>query len=192
MMTVGDFTLRARSQCVAFWRRYQRDGSRLVVSMANPGAMCARGLSPLETEFDRTLSAITEAAREGDTLQLTGPQVSLTFKAAPPIARQDITGRWRLSALNGAAPPAGAGPVEITVTDTRIEANACVFSSWRYRQDGTLMEMTPIASAVCERMMSPFEQRFGALMDGLTRATIIREGSLILDSATEQASFQRI
>ncbi|HYC97778.1 hypothetical protein [Brevundimonas sp.] len=49
LMTVGDFTFRARSQCVAFWRRYEREGDRLVVTDANPGAMCARGLSPWET-----------------------------------------------------------------------------------------------------------------------------------------------
>lgn len=191
-MTVGDFTLRARSQCVAFWRRYERNEDRLAVTMANPGAMCARGLSTWETEFDRTLSAVTRAERRDGTLRLTGPGADLTFEAAPPLPREPITGRWRLSRFHGAAPPAGEGPVEITITDGRIDANACVFAGWRYRQDGSQMEMTPADDAVCERMTTPFERRFGAFMDGVTRATIVQGGSLILDSAAEQVQFDRI
>ncbi|GAA0867619.1 hypothetical protein GCM10009116_01180 [Brevundimonas basaltis] len=35
-MTVGDFTFRARSQCIAFWRRYDWQGRRLLVAPANP------------------------------------------------------------------------------------------------------------------------------------------------------------
>jgi hypothetical protein len=192
LMTVGDFTFRARSQCIAFWRRYEREGDRLVVTNANPGAMCARGLSPWETEFSRTLSTVTRSERINGTLRLTGPEASLTFEAAPPLPRQDITGRWRLQVFHGAAPPAVEAPVEITITEGRIDANACVFSGWRYRRDGTLMEVTPADGSVCERMTSPFEQRFGAFMDRVTRATIVQDGSLILESAAEQVEFDRV
>lgn len=192
LMTVGDFTLRARSQCVAFWRRYEREGDRLVVTETNPGAMCARGLSSWETEFGRTLSAVTRAERHDGTLRLTGPDASLTFEAAPPMPRQDITGRWRLHAFHGVAPPAGEGPIEITITDGRIDANACVFAGWRYRRDGTLMEVTPTAAAVCERTTTPWEQRFGAFMDRVSRATLIEGGALILDSPLEQVEFRRV
>lgn len=191
-MTVGDFTFRARSQCVPFWRRYERAGDRLVIADLNPGAMCARGLSAWETEFSRTLSAVTAAERRDDLLRLTGPDASLTFEAAPLLPAQDISGRWRLQFFHGAAPPAGEGPVEITIADGRIEANACVFSGWRYRQDGPLLEITPGAGAVCERTLTPFEQRFGTFMDRVTRATIVQDGSLILDSAAEQVEFDRI
>jgi hypothetical protein len=191
-MTVGDFTFRAQSQCIAFWRRYEREGDRLVVTGANPGAMCARGLSAWETEFGRTLSAMTRAERINGTLRLTGNGASLTFETAPPLPREPITGRWRLQFFHGAAPPTGEAPIEITITDGRIDANACVFSGWRYRRDGTLMEVTPANGAVCERMTSPFEQRFGAFMDRVTRATVIRDGSLILDSAAEQVEFDRV
>jgi hypothetical protein len=192
VMTVGDFSFRARSQCVAFWRRYERNGDRLVVTDANPGAMCARGLSAWEVEFSRTLSAVTRAERENGALRLTGPGASLSFEAALPQRPEPITGRWRLQFFHGAAPPAGEGPIEITIRDGRIDVNACVFSGWRYRQDGTLMEVTPADGAVCERMTSPFEQRFGDFMDRVTRATLIQDGSLILDSAAEQVEFDRI
>ncbi len=191
-MTVGDFSFRARSQCIAFWRTYERQGDRLVVTSANPGAMCARGLSDWEREFDRTLSAITTAGRRGETLTLTGPDASLTFERAPPQPPVDITGRWRLRFFHGAAPPAGEAPIEITIGDGRIEANACVFSGWRYRQDGPLMEVIPGQGAVCERMTSPFEDRFGAFMDGVTRATILEGGALILDSAATQVEFRKV
>lgn len=192
LMTVGDFTFRARSQCIAFWRRYEREGDRLVVTEANPGAMCARGLSAWETEFGRALSAATRAERSDGTLRLTGPGANLTFEAAPPMPRHDITGRWRLHAFHDVAPPAGAEPIEITITDGRIDANACVFDDWRYRQDGTLMEVTPAAGAVCERMTTPWEERFGAFMDRVTRATLIEGGALILDSPLEQVEFRRV
>ena len=191
VMTVGDFTFRARSQCVAFWRRYAHEDGRLVVTQANPGAMCARGLSSWEREFDRTLSAVTGAERHDGTLTLTGPDVRLEFEAAPPQPRQDVTGRWRLRAFQGAAPPAGQ-PIEITISDARIEANACVFAGWRYRQDGALLEVTPAAGPVCERTTSPLEARFQRFMDGLTRATLIEGGGLILDSAAEQVEFERV
>jgi len=191
-MTVGDFTFRARSQCVPFWRRYERAGDRLVVSELNPGAMCARGLSDWETEFSRTLSAATRIELRDGTLRLTGPDASLTFEAAPPLPAQDITGRWRLQFFHGAAPPAGERPVEVTIADGRIDANACVFSGWRYRQDGPLLEITPADGAVCERTLTAFEQRFGSFMDRVTRATLLQDGSLILDSAAEQVEFDRI
>ena len=191
-MTVGDFTLRAQSQCVPFWRRYEWEGGRLVVTGANPGAMCARGLSDWETEFSRTLSAVTGAERRDGGLRLTGPDASLAFEAAPPVPKVDITGRWRLQFFHGAAPPASQPPIEITIADGRIEANECVFSGWRYRQDGPLMEVIPVRAAICERMTSPFEERFGDFMEGVTRATIIRDGSLILDSPSAQVEFRRI
>ena len=191
-MTVGDFTMRARSQCIAFWRRYEWRGDRLVVSAANPGAMCARGLTDWETEFSHTLSAVTGAERRDGGLRLTGPGASLAFEGAPPLPRIDITGRWRLRFFHGAAPPAGEGPVEITITDGRIEADACVFGGWLYRQDGGLMEITPATGPVCERTTTLFEQRFGAFMDRVTRATIIQDGALILDSAAEQVEFRKV
>ena len=191
-MTVGDFTFRARSQCVAFWRRYTREGDQLAVSMANPGAMCARGLSRWETEFDRTLSTVVTAQRRGDSLRLAGPRSTLTFAPAPPEPLTPITGRWRLHILHGSTPPASAAPIEITITRGRIEANACVFSGWHYRQDGPLLEVTPEPGAVCERPTSPFEQNFGAFMSSVIRATIIQGGALILDSPSEQVEFRRI
>lgn len=191
-MTVGDFTLRAQSQCVPFWRRYEWEGGRLVVTGANPGAMCARGLTDREMEFSRTLSAITGAKRRDGVLRLNGPDASLTFEPAPPRPPVDITGRWRLRFFHGAAPPAGETPVEITIADGRIEANACVFAGWRYRQDGPLMEVTPATGPVCERTTTPFEQRFGAFMDRVTRATIVQDGALILDSAAEQVEFRKV
>ena len=111
---------------------------------------------------------------------------------APPLPRLDITGRWRLQAFHGAAPPAGEQPIEITITDGRIDANACVYSGWRYRQDGPLLEVTPADGAVCERTTTPFEDRFGDFMDRVMRATIIQDGSLILDSPLEQVEFDPI
>ncbi|HST92112.1 MAG TPA: META domain-containing protein [Brevundimonas sp.] len=191
-MTVGDSTFRAQSQCIAFWRRYTLTDGRLVVTEANPGAMCARGLSPWETEFGRTLSSMSEATRTDRSLRLAGPAGSLLFDAATPKPKLDFTGRWRLTTFHGARPPAGETPIEITVTEDRITANACVFSSWRYRQDGQLLEITPGREAVCERTLSPAEQRFGAFMDRIDRATIIPDGGLILDSAAEQVEFRRV
>ncbi|SFS83481.1 META domain-containing protein [Brevundimonas viscosa] len=191
-MTVGDFTFRAQSQCVAFWRLYDRQGDRLVVSEANPGAMCARGLSDWETEFSRSLSKATRAERVEETLRLTGPEARLVFEPAPPQPRIDITGRWRLQFFHGAAPPPGSGPVEITISDGRIGANACVFSGWRYRQEGPLLEITSDDGLVCERTLTPFEQRFGSFMDRVIRATLLPDGSLILDSAGEQVEFDRV
>ncbi len=191
-LTIGDFTLRAQSQCVPFWRRYEWDGGRLVVTGANPGAMCARGLTDWETEFSGALSAVTAAERHDDTLRLTGPDASLTFETSPPLPRVDITGRWRLRFFHGAAPPAGQPPIEITIADGRIDANECVFSGWRYRQDGPLMEVTPARAPICERVTSPFEDRFGDFMDRVTRATILRDGALILDSAAEQVEFRKV
>lgn len=191
-MTVGDFTFRAQSQCIAFWRRYEWKEGRLVVTEANPGAMCARGLSPWETEFGRTLSGVTEASRTDGVLRLRGPTGSLLFEAASRGPQESFIGRWRLRFVHGAAPPAGDPPVEITVTDDRITANACVFSGWRYRQDGPLLEVTGLQEPVCERTLTPAEQRFGAFMDRLHRVTILPNGDLILDSPTEQLTFRRV
>jgi hypothetical protein len=191
-LTVGEFSLRARSQCVPFWRRYAWREGRLVVTPDNPGAICARGLSNWETEFDRALSAVTAAERIGDRLRLTGPGADLVFAPLPPVAPTDITGRWRLRFMHGESPPAGAPPLELTVTGDRIEANACVFAGWRYRQDGPLLELTPSQEPVCERTLTAWEQRFGRFMAGVSRATLLPNGALILDSAAEQVEFRRV
>lgn len=191
-MTVGDFSFRARSQCIAIWRRYERSGERLTTSPLNPGAMCARGLSPWETEFGRTLSGVDSAVRAGDLMRLSGPAGELVFEPAPPAPRESFTGRWRLRFAHGASPPADGPPLEIAVTDDRITANACVFAGWRYRQDGRLLEVTPLEAPVCERTLTDFEKRFAAFMRGLNRATITQDGALILDSAAEQFEFRRV
>ena len=52
--------------------------------------------------------------------------------------------------------------------------------------------MTPADGAVCERTTTPFEDRFGDFMDRVMRATIIQDGSLILDSPLEQVEFDPI
>lgn len=191
-MTVGDFSVRAQSQCIAIWRRYEWRENRLALTPLNPGAMCARGLSDWETEFGRTLSGVTAAARVDGRLRLEGAAGTLTFEPAPAAPREPFTGRWRLRFLHGAAPPEGERPLEITVTDDRIAADACVFAGWRYRQDGRLLETTPLEGPVCERTLTPLEQRFSAFMDGLNRATVIESGALILDSAAEQLEFRRV
>lgn len=191
-MTVGDFSFRAQSQCVAIWRRYEWTGDRLVVTPLNPGPVCARGLTSWENEFSRALSGVTSASRSDGLLRLSGEAGLLTFEPAPAPAREGFTGRWRLRFLHGATPPEGERPLEITVTEDAITANACVFAGWRYRQDGRLLEVTEIEAPVCERTRTPMEQRFGAFMKGLNRATIIDGGALILDSASEQLEFRRV
>lgn len=191
-LSVGDFSLRAQSQCIAFWHRYEQGGDRLVVSRLNPGAMCARGLTQWETEFGKTLSSVDTAALTEGKLRLAGGSGELVFDPAPLLPRERFTGRWRLRFVHGAAPPAGEPPLEITVTDDRITTSACVFSGWRYRQDGRLLEVTPLAEPVCERAVSPFEQRFDAFMTALNRATLIQGEALILDSPTEQWEFRRV
>lgn len=191
-MTVGDFSFRAQSQCIAIWRRYERHGDRLVVTALNPGAMCARSLSAWEAEFGRTLSAVTAASRTDGMLRLRGATGDLVFEPALPARRQHFTGRWQLRFVHGASPPPGERPLEITVTDDRIMADACVFPGWRYRQDGRLLEVTPLEEPVCERTLTPSEQRFSAFMRGLNRATLIDSGALILDSASEQLEFRKV
>lgn len=191
-MTVGDFSFQAQSQCVAFWRRYEWRSDRLLVTPVDPGAICARGLSSWETEFSRTLSAVTAADVRNGTLSLSGPETSLTFQPAPPLKRENFTGRWRLRLVHGTALPNGEPPLEITVTEHAITANACVFAGWRYRQDGRLLEITQIEASVCERPLTALETRFAAFMQGLNRATMIQNGTLILDSATEQLEFRRV
>ncbi|MGZ9099435.1 MAG: META domain-containing protein [Brevundimonas sp.] len=191
-MTVGDFSVRAQSQCIAIWRRYEWRENRLTLTPLNPGAMCARGLSDWETEFGRTLSGVTTAARADGRLRLEGAAGTLAFEPAPAAPRERFTGRWRLRFLHGAAPPEGERPLKITVTEDRITADACVFAGWRYRQDGRLLETTPLEAPVCERTLTPLERRFSAFMDGLNRATVIDSGALILDSAAEQLEFRRV
>ena len=191
-MTVGDSSFRAQSQCVAFWRRYEWRAGSLVVTPANPGAMCARGLSPWENEFSRTLSAVTDANVQNGMMRLSGPAANLTFQPAPPLPRESFTGRWRLRSVGGTAPSNAGAPLEITVTDDRITANACVFTGWRYRQDGRLLEVTETQGPVCERTSTELETRFVAFMRDLNRATITQDGTLILDSAAEQVEFSRL
>lgn len=119
-----------------------------------------------------------------------GPTVRA--EPAPAGADASLQGRWRLRAFQGAPAPQGEPPVEIVITADSISANACVFSGWRYRQDGPLVQVTPIDAAICERTVSRFEQQFSDFMREVSRATVGQDGSLILNSAAERVEFERI
>lgn len=188
--SVGATTFRAQSQCVPIWRRYHLEDGVVRMSDLNPGAMCARGLSNWETEFGRALSAVDRAERTSDRLVLTGPDARLVFAAAPSLPQPRFLGRWRLHAVHGQAPPTPS--LEIEVTPDEIRPNVCVLAGWSYLQEGPLLETTPLPNAVCERTLTPEEQRFGAFMDEAHRATVLPNGALILDSPREQFEFRRV
>jgi hypothetical protein len=77
------------------------------------------------------------------------------------------------------------------VTDDRSRRQLRLLAL-RYHQQGAHLEVTPLSSAVCERSLSPLEQRFGAFMDAVSPRHRPPDGQLILDSAPAQAAFARV
>jgi len=193
ILTLGEAVLVGHSQCLGFWRRYQRTGDQISTRAYGPVGMCARGLSEHERAFDQALSRIDRARVEDGRLRLSGPGAELVFTPHALRPPADFTGRWTLTRLDGQPAAAGAPPLTVQVTGDRIRAQSqCVGFLWRYRQTGPMIEtFREDIGPVCERTLSGQEQRFEQLVTGLQDVTLRDDGTLVLTGGLRQAEFRR-
>lgn len=195
-LVVGDVTFRANSQCVGFAWRYERTGEKVALRPDNPGPMCARGLTTWEKDFDRILSAVTDASIVDGMLRLSGAGGDMEFApGAPPVA-VDLKGNWELIRLDADLARADHGlpqgiPVAITGETIRAQSQ-CVIFAWSYRQSGEQVETRPEdAGPVCERTRTEWEQRFARIMDSVNIAHPVNTENLVLAGSAGQAEFRR-
>jgi hypothetical protein len=136
------------SQCVPFFFRYQFDETSIVMRDGYPpGApVCARGLSPIETDLPKIILAAKRAEQRGENaFALIGPAGEAVFvKPAAPVTNPFgnnpdpdewlLWGEWRVTAVNGKA--AEGEPIDVAIGYERIEAYGAGASiGFTYRQE---------------------------------------------------------
>jgi hypothetical protein len=145
------------SQCVPFWFAYRHTGAdgAIAVNDAMPEGIpiCARALTPIETDLPKILlAATTRTTRPDGAIVLSGPAGEAVFAKprsavinpfghSPPSTDMTLWGEWRVAAVNGVAAPTET--VRIAFGFGKAEAyDAILVLAWRYGQP----EMTRVTS----------------------------------------------
>jgi hypothetical protein len=94
----------------------------------------------------------------------------------PPLPEPtSLLGNWVLVSIDGAAPPPGAPPIQVTFTDKEVGARSqCVSFAWLYgMEEGRLRMRVPNRMvAMCARGLSNWERSFEAAMPAADRIGI--------------------
>jgi len=87
--------------CNTYGGTIQINGDSIVISALSMTEMaCQENLMAAEAAFLAALPGVTGAARDGNSLVLSGPQVELRFVLVPPLADVDLVGTtWILDSL---------------------------------------------------------------------------------------------
>lgn len=184
-LLIGRLGIEAVSQCVPF-------GFRLPFPAAAtppparpsdpPEPVCARGLSPAEQAFARTMEAAARVERRGGgRIAFVGPRgdavlerpaapVTNPFQNAPGPGPDLMWGEWRVEAVGGHA--LAGEPIRLLFGRRTVEAmSGCVAMLWRYRQDRDrlALEREGTVGGICERAESPEEAALRAALSGEVR-----------------------
>lgn len=103
-------------------------------------------------------------------------------------------GDWVVDALSGAPPGSHDYPILVTFQAGTVRAQSqCVPFGWRYTLSRTGFATTPDPDPrpVCDRVRSPWEDRFQSVMAAADRAGVRPDGALLISGAGGQALLRR-
>lgn len=175
----------AFSQCISFrFARTPGAAGWTAWAPAEGAAMCARGLTPLETAFQAFLPSITgQTLRTPDTQVMSAPGGEAVFERidADNRATPDLFGPYRVLSVNGAAM---MQPTMIVFGFERVEAiTDCVVQSFQRRYiAATQFAFSPWAPMVpvCERGRSAQEDALARVLNGDVVVTTPANGQFAL------------
>ncbi len=106
--------------CNTYGGTIQVNGASIVISALSMTEMaCQENLMASEAAYLAALPRVTAAARDGNSLVLSGPQVELRYALVPPLADVDLIGTaWILDSLiSGEAVSSTVGEATLTLSD---------------------------------------------------------------------------
>jgi hypothetical protein len=126
-MVFTDGSARVRTGCYSFDSPMTGDidvqtAAFVTTEVSSPQASCM-GLTPDLDTATTSLDEVTDVARDGDSLVLSGDALELSFELVPAVASADLDGSWTLDSIrmSDTAQAFDTGPT-ITIQDGKVSA----------------------------------------------------------------------
>ncbi len=151
---------------------------------------CDEPMMSTEAAYHAALAAVDSAARSGDALTLSGPDVTLRYRFEPPAADMPlIATRWVLETLvdgEVASSTLGEPATLVLLPDgTATGSTGCRSFGASYTLDADRLTLTDLSieKRLCTRELTPQDQQVLAVLSGETTATVSGAGLTL--SATD-------
>jgi heat shock protein HslJ len=182
-LTIDGSQVGGTAACNSFGGKIEIHGSSIVLSELFQTEMACLDdrLMASEAAYMAALSLVTTAARTGDTLVLTGPQVELRFASVPPVANANLVGTvWVLdSVISGEAVSStvgGRATMQLNADGTFATSTGCREITGRYTISGNQLQATidPYDTIACANpvgeqdvhVLKVLSNGFSATIDG--------------------------
>lgn len=150
-LRIDGTTIGGSSGCNQYGGTIEINGSAVTVSVGSMTEMaCQEPRMSLESAFMAALPHVTTAARTGDALALSGPQVELRFELVPPVPNAELIGpTWVLDSLiDGAVTSSvlGEALVEFGTDGSFTGSTGCRLFTATYAAAGDRMTVTDLVT----------------------------------------------
>jgi len=98
-MVFTDGTARIRTGCYAYDSPMTTDIDVQTASYVSPPQASCMALTPDEDRVTTSLDQVTDVARDGDSLVLSGDELELSFALVDAVASADLNGSWTLDSI---------------------------------------------------------------------------------------------
>lgn len=149
-MTIAGSEINGTAACNGYGGVVSIDNGEFVIGEVFSTMMaCEPPVMEIESAFHIGLSAVTDAARAGDTLLLTGPNVELQFELVPPVPTAQLFGTtWVLEAIisgetaSSTHPAAEPATLVFSGDDTFVGGTGCRQLSGQFVVSGDTVQIT--------------------------------------------------
>ncbi len=156
------------------------NGSRITLGQLSMTEMaCDEPMMSAEAAYHAALSKVDSAARSGDTLTLSGSQVSLRYRLEPPVADQPlIATTWQLTSLisgDTASSTLGEPATLRLAPDGSVAGSTgCRSFSARYTVNGDRVSVTDLATdkRLCTRELTDQDELVLSVLSGTFTASV--------------------
>jgi len=161
------------------------DGTHIQIDQLSMTMMaCAAPLMATEAAYQAALAGATTVERSGDTLTLSGTDISLRYQLAQPVANAPLTGtHWVLETLvNGTTASSAvtsSATLELAPDGTATGSTGCRTFTAGYSLTGDRLTLSGLGTQtmLCTREMTPQDQQVVAVLTG--GATVTVSGSTL-------------
>ncbi len=181
-----------RSACNSYFAEVALDGDAVTLGPVGGTEMgCEEPVMTLEGQYWRALERVTSAARDGDTLTLTGAGVLLEFRPVPAVEPAAVVGTtWTLTTLleRDAASSVIARPALLSLqSNGRLSGSTgCRDFRGQWEPRGKKLVIGPLATTrnACGRAAAPQDKHVLAVLAGTVtvgldgRALTLHQGTL--------------
>ena len=187
--------------CNSYGGKLAIDGTTLTLSELIQTEMACQGDGVMASEaaYLAALAGITTAARDGDALVLSGPQIELHFVLVPPVPNADLVGpTWLLDSLiSGEVVSSVAGnpaTLQLHADGSLSAATGCRDVTGQYRIAGNIVQVTigPMDLFACAEPLGAQDAQVLAVIGAADGFTVTIEGESMTLTAGAQGLGYRV